>query len=201
MSTLVNSYGLTPPPPSWPAGTLLAAPRRARCHRSPGLYKRASEPELEAVLEHERYHNHNLDPLKVTLARALPATFFYLALLRDLHPRYLAGRELAADRRAVPRCGKQSLAGALFTVVRGPQWPEPRFDLAPPHSHHVLGLVALAASFVATVTLSGGSASVADATGMSLRPADIVLGLSCGISVAVLGWLAYRGLSRRARSG
>ena len=31
-----------------------------------------------AVLEHERYHVRNLDPLKVMLARGVPAMFFYL---------------------------------------------------------------------------------------------------------------------------
>ena len=99
-------------------------------------------------------------------------------------------------------------AGALFKVVRGPQWPElataaaiggpglldlrvaqlergtePR--LGPVAARRiiatVLELAALAASFVGTVALSSGPAAVADATGMSLRPADIALGLSCGI--------------------
>src|SRR5206468_5920895 len=61
---------------------------------------------------------------KVMLARALPAAFFYLPALGGLHRRYVAARELAADRRAVDRCGRRPLAGALFKVVRGPAWPE-----------------------------------------------------------------------------
>lgn len=40
---------------------------------SRGLYEAASQQELDAVLAHERYHIRNLDPLKVLLARALPA--------------------------------------------------------------------------------------------------------------------------------
>jgi hypothetical protein len=72
---------------------------------SRGLLARTSRDELDAVLEHERYHVRNLDPLKVVLARGLPAMFFYLPVLHDLHLRYLAGRELAADRRAVDACG------------------------------------------------------------------------------------------------
>ncbi|MGH2947038.1 MAG: M48 family metalloprotease [Solirubrobacteraceae bacterium] len=193
---------------------------------SRGLYERTSPSELDAVLEHERYHVHNLDPLKVLFARSLPATFFYLPVLRDLQLRYLAGRELAADRRAVEACGTPSLAGALFKVVRGPSWPElataaaiggpELLDLRVAQLERnaepalgalaggrlaltVLGAAVLAASFVTTVALLGGPSAVAAATGMSLRPTDVVLGLSCGIPVAVAGWAAYRWLSRRAR--
>lgn len=54
----------------------------------------------------------------------MSATFFLIPALRALERRYLAGRELAADRRAVRACGRQSLAGALFKVVKGPAWPE-----------------------------------------------------------------------------
>jgi Zn-dependent protease with chaperone function len=193
---------------------------------SRGLYAQASPDELDAVLEHERYHVRNLDPLKVVLARGLPAMFFYLPLLQHLHLRYLAGRELAADRRAVRVCGRRSLAGALFKVVRGPAWPElssaaaiggpelldlrvaqlergaePKLGAVTARTFALtaLGIAALTASFVATGALSGGPSAVADATGMSLRPADVLLALSCGIPLAVAGWAAYHWLARRAR--
>src|SRR5205807_10105183 len=74
--------------------------------------------------EHERYHVRNLDPLKVLLVRALPATFFFVPALAALRSRYVAGRELAADRRAVQECGRGPLVGALLKVVRGPAWSE-----------------------------------------------------------------------------
>jgi Zn-dependent protease with chaperone function len=193
---------------------------------SRGLYERMSAGELDAVLEHERYHVHNLDPLKVLLARSLPAMFFYLPLLRELHVRYLAGRELAADRRAVDAHGTPPLAGALFKVVRGPSWPElgtaaaiggpELLDLRVAQLERgveptlgrvtvarvaltLLGVAVLAVSFVATLALSGGPSAVADATGMSLRPVDVVLGLSCGIPLAIGGWAVYGRLSRRVR--
>jgi Zn-dependent protease with chaperone function len=194
---------------------------------SRGLYERASADELDAVLEHERYHVHNLDPLKVMFARALPATFFYFPLLNDLQLRYLAGRELVADRRAVDTCGTPSLAGALFKVVRGQQWPElataaaiggPELldlrvaqlergtepELLPVAARRilltVLGIVTLAASLAATIALSGGPSAVTDATGMSLDPVGILLALACGIPIAGAAWAIYRRLSRRARS-
>jgi Zn-dependent protease with chaperone function len=91
---------------------------------SQGLMESVSERELDAVLAHERYHVHNLDPLKVVLARALPSAFFYLPALQGLQARYVAGRELAADRGAVEACGRTPLASALLKVVRGPGWPD-----------------------------------------------------------------------------
>lgn len=97
---------------------------RPRVAVSSGLVAQVSEAELEAVLVHERYHVRNRDPLKVVLARALTRAFFYLPILGRLEARYVAGRELAADRQALRHCGRPSLAGALLKVVRGPSWPE-----------------------------------------------------------------------------
>jgi Zn-dependent protease with chaperone function len=193
---------------------------------SRALYERASSDELAAVLAHEAYHVRNLDPLKVLLARSLPAMFFYLPVLRDLHLRYLAGRELAADRRAVKACGKRPLAGALFKVVRGPGWPElgtaaaiggpelldvrvtqlesgtePRLAIV--SARHValsvLGIAALGASFAAAIAFAGGPLAIADETGMSMRPLDVFLGLSCALPLVVVAWVGYRWLSRRTR--
>jgi beta-lactamase regulating signal transducer with metallopeptidase domain len=91
---------------------------------SAGLVSALSGEELDAVLAHERYHVRNLDPLKVVVARALAAAFFFLPVLRHLQDRYLAGRELAADRRALHTTGPQPLAVALYRVVAVPGWPE-----------------------------------------------------------------------------
>lgn len=97
---------------------------RSRVAVSRGLIDKVSPAELNAVLEHEHYHLRNRDPLKVVLARALPAAFFYLPVLKELKGRYITSRELAADRRAVSSRGKRSLAGALYKVVGGPSWVE-----------------------------------------------------------------------------
>lgn len=91
---------------------------------SEGLISATAPDELEAVLEHERYHVRNLDPLKVLLARVLPAAFFFFPALHDLRRRYVAGRELAADRRAVAKHGRKALAGALLKVAQGPDWAQ-----------------------------------------------------------------------------
>jgi Zn-dependent protease with chaperone function len=101
----------------------LLAPRVATTR---GLLEALSASEVEAVLAHERYHVRSLDPLKVLLARTLPAAFFYLPLLQEFRRRYVAARELAADRQALEACGPTALAGALYKTVRAPAWADLR---------------------------------------------------------------------------
>ncbi len=86
-----------------------------------GLVQSMSAGELLAVLEHERYHALNLDPLKVVVARTLASAFFFIPTLADLRTRYVTARELEADRRALEVHGRRSLAGALYKVVSQPE--------------------------------------------------------------------------------
>ena len=188
---------------------------------SRGLAEQATPDELAAVLEHERYHVRNLDPLKVLFARALPPAFFYLPALRLFAERYVAGRELAADRLAVSRCGRKPLAGALFKVVRGPQWPElgvaaaiggPELldarisqletgtepQLAPLSFIWAAATLAaglgLTALFAVSVASFGGLGAVVGDIG----PLDVAGALVCAVPWAVGAWLGYRWLQRRA---
>ena len=87
---------------------------------SRGLLATVSSEELAAVLDHERYHVANYDPLKVVLARGLPDSLFFLPVLAELRRRYVAARELAADRMAMQSVGPASVAGALHKVIAGP---------------------------------------------------------------------------------
>lgn len=91
---------------------------------SRGIVEALSDSELDAVLEHEAYHVRNLDPLKVMVARALSAGLYFLPALGGLRSRYVAARELAADRRAVEVRGHEPLAAALLKVVGGSAWPD-----------------------------------------------------------------------------
>ena len=193
---------------------------------SRGLLEVASREELDAVLEHERYHVRNLDPLKVLLARALPAAFFYLPAFRSLNERYVAGRELAADRRAVERWGRKPLAGALFKVVRGPAWPELQTAAAiggpellevrvaqlesgsePPMdapsraalAASLIGALVLTGLFVTSVVSFGGASAVAHATGAHLGAVDVAGAVLCAAPWAAGLWLGHRWLSRRTR--
>ena len=97
----------------------VSAPRVAV---SSGLLDATDHAELEAVLAHERYHVRNRDTLKVVVARAAPAAFFFLPALGHLRDRYLTSRELAADRHAVRACGERALTGALVKALDGPCW-------------------------------------------------------------------------------
>jgi beta-lactamase regulating signal transducer with metallopeptidase domain len=86
------------------------------------LFDSLTDEELDAVLEHELYHVRNFDPLKLLVARILAPTLFFVPVLRELRGRYVAGRELAADRRALRKTGHRPLAGAMYKVVGSPAW-------------------------------------------------------------------------------
>jgi len=91
---------------------------------SRGLIEQLSPEELEAVVVHERYHVRARDPLKLVVARAAARTCFFLPTVGHLVARYVAGRELAADRHSLRDLGRPALAGALLKVVAGPGWDE-----------------------------------------------------------------------------
>ncbi len=177
------------------------------------------------MLEHERYHVCNLDPLKVVFVQALSAAFFFLPALDSLRARYLAGRELAADRMAVRACGRRPLAGALLKVVRGPDWSElegvaaiggPELldvrvaqletGIQPKLSTlsitratvSLVGAALFAATFLAAVFSFGGPAAVYRATGTGLTIADLLSGLTCAAPFAGAGLVAYWLIARRA---
>jgi Zn-dependent protease with chaperone function len=192
---------------------------------SRGLLEGVSDDELRAILEHEHYHVCNLDPLKVVLVQALSATFFFLPALDSLRARYLAGRELAADRRAVKACGRRPLVGALLKVVRGPDWSEldgvaafggpelldvrvaqletgiqPKlatFSITRA-TLSLLGAALFAVTFLASVLSFGGPAAVYRATGTGLTTGDLLSGLTCAIPFACAGLAAYWLIARRA---
>lgn len=192
---------------------------------SRGLVEGVSDEELRAVLEHERYHVCNLDPLKVVFVQAFSAAFFFLPALDSLRARYLAGRELAADRRAVRACGRRPLVSALLKVVRGPDWSElegvaaiggPELldvrvaqletGIQPKLSTlsitratvSLLGATLFAATFLAAVFSFGGPAAVYRATGTGLTAADLLSGLTCAAPFAGAGLVAYWLIARRA---
>jgi Zn-dependent protease with chaperone function len=84
------------------------------------LLDTSTSGELAAVLAHEAHHVRTVDPLKMVIARGLARSLFVLPVLGRLYERYLAGRELAADRRAIRAAGTSSLAGALLKTIAGP---------------------------------------------------------------------------------
>jgi beta-lactamase regulating signal transducer with metallopeptidase domain len=190
-----------------------------------GLADGLADDELEAVLAHERYHVANLDPLKVVAARALSSALFFLPALRALRSRYLAARELAADRRAVRRCGRTSLAGALYRVVAGPapaslgaaaaiggtelldvrlaqleEGTEPALPAISRISLAVtaLGLVLMVVGVVATAAVLGSEPLGPGRMGGG-GPADVAGALACGALFLVGATALYVHLAGRRR--
>jgi Zn-dependent protease with chaperone function len=192
---------------------------------SRGLLERATDDELRAVLEHERYHVRNIDPLKTAIVRVLSEALFILPALGSLRTRYVTGRELAADRRAVALCGRRPLAGALLKVVRGPDWSEQagaasisnpdlldvrviQLETGSEPKLHALdaksvvlsfggaGLFAL--MFLVSVSGLGGAAAVYQATGTGLMAATWLGTLSCTAPFAGAGLVIYSLVALRA---
>jgi hypothetical protein len=157
--------------------------------------------------------------------QALSAAFLFLPALDSLRVRYVAARELAADRRALTLCGRRLLAGARLKVVRGPDWSELEVGAAiggpelldvrvaqletgrqpklttPSITRATISLLG-AALFAATLLTSassfGGPAAVQHATGTSASTANLLGGLTCATPFAGVGLLAYWIVARRA---
>ncbi|MEE2049688.1 M56 family metallopeptidase [Nocardiopsis tropica] len=89
---------------------------------SVALARALDDAQLSAVLAHESAHVRGRDPLKVLVARLVVSREFHLPLLRHVSARFVAGRELAADRRALRACGAGAVAGALLRVLGPPDW-------------------------------------------------------------------------------
>jgi Zn-dependent protease with chaperone function len=90
--------------------------RRPRVFVSIGTLELLDEPQLMAVLAHERHHQRRRDPLRLFAVRALSDALFFLPLLRRLAERYSALIEVAADDAAVRASGGDPapLASALL---------------------------------------------------------------------------------------
>ncbi|HEY1450651.1 MAG TPA: M56 family metallopeptidase [Solirubrobacteraceae bacterium] len=193
---------------------------------SRGLLERTTDDELRAVLEHERYHVCNIDPLKSAIVRVLSEALFFFPALDSLRARYVASRELAADRRALALCGRRPLAGALLKVVRGPLWSEqagaaalsspelldvrlrqletgsePRPDTLDAEKVilSLAGSAMFALVFLVSVSCLGGAAAVYHATGTGLMTATGLDALTCTAPFAVAGLLIYSLVAMRAR--
>jgi Zn-dependent protease with chaperone function len=193
---------------------------------SRGLLQRATDEELRAVLEHEHYHVRNIDPLKAALLRVLSEALFFLPALSFLRTRYAAGRELAADRRAVALCGRRPLAGALLKVVRAPNWseqagaaaisspelldvrliqletgsePKPQTIDAKNVILSLGGAAMFAVVFLVSVSGMGGATAVYHATGTGLMSATWLNTLTCTAPFAGTGLVMYWLVALRAR--
>jgi len=197
-----------------------------RIAMSRGLIEQLSPAELDAVVVHESYHVRARDPLKLVVARTAARTCFFLPAIGHLVARYVAGRELAADRRSLRDPGRPALAGALYKVVAGPAWGE--LDTAAAMAGAELlavrvdqlelgvepdlpalprGALAVSAAVLATLTgivsalaLRGGLSMMSPDASEPLSGADVAGVVACGAAcMAGWAWLAaaaFRSLDR-----
>lgn len=188
---------------------------------SRGLLESTSAGELGAVIEHERYHVRNVDPLKIVLTRSLSATLFFLPALDSLRIRYIGDCELAADRHAIARYGDHPLASALLKAIRGPNRNElsvaaaiggpDMLDMrvlqletgAEPRPIAVgrrsMALSILSASLFALAYLASAYSLGGPATLSGLASATVLDGLLCGAPFAALTIALYLFVATRAR--
>jgi bla regulator protein blaR1 len=91
---------------------------RPRVYVSTGVLAALSEPELRAVLAHERQHWALRDPLRLAVGRILCQALFFLPVLDALHSEYADAAELTADAAAlVALDGAQApLASAMVAL-------------------------------------------------------------------------------------
>jgi Zn-dependent protease with chaperone function len=199
---------------------------RPRVVVSRGLLAALSDRQLRAVLEHERYHVLNLDPLKLALTRATRAALFTLPVLETLQRRYLVDRELAADRRAVNAYGREAVVGALLNVIDTPDAGARHIVAAiadptmlhtrihqletgtepgpAPHDRtslacSVVTTAALVTTFLTAVWWLGGPAQVKHVTGNDVVTAVVIGGILCTVPFVAVGLFAYALVAVRTR--
>jgi beta-lactamase regulating signal transducer with metallopeptidase domain len=185
------------------------------------LLELLSDKELRAVLEHERYHVANLDPLKSVAIQVLSAGLFFLPMLEPLQARYSAARELAADRHAISVCGRRSLAGALMKAVHCPDWCEAnvavglggetllssrvmQLETGAAPSPGTLRLARIGVGLAESIgLLTAGAVVAAGAAGLShtstagLAAGALSDGIVCSAPFACLGLALYLGIAIR----
>ena len=96
---------------------------RPRILVSTGLATALDPAEIAAVLVHELEHVRHRDPLRLLAARLFAAWGCYLPAAGWLAGRAALRRELAADRAAARRAGRDALAGALLKLASTPVCP------------------------------------------------------------------------------
>ena len=82
------------------------------------LVKKLSESELTSVLQHEKYHLVNHDPIKLFLIKVTSKILFFVPGLKILAKQYMIFSELAADESATKNfANKAPLAQALAKII------------------------------------------------------------------------------------
>ncbi|QYR19548.1 M56 family metallopeptidase [Paenibacillus sp. sptzw28] len=103
---------------------------RPRVVISTGLLNLMEEDEIEAVIEHEKYHLRHRDPLQMFLLSMLSVSMWYIPIFKWLSVKYNLIIEVMADKHAISKVGSSDVLGsALLKILK--QGPLPVLT----HSH------------------------------------------------------------------
>lgn len=172
-----------------------------RIYVSTGALRSLSEPELHAVIAHERHHQLRLDPLRMLAARVLSDALFFVPVMRRLDARYAALAEIAADEAAVTVKGAPTLASALL-IFGETKSPAAVVGIAPERVEHLLGRGArwqlpvsiLLASLLAIASLAALALMAATAIGGRTVGLTELAIESCMVAMVVVPLVAIAAL-------
>lgn len=86
---------------------------------SSSLVEMLEDHELEAVVEHEAFHQKNHDPLKVFILQLISQSLWFIPITKWSYQNYKIISELLADEYAIQRTGSElGLASALLKLIK-----------------------------------------------------------------------------------
>ena len=180
---------------------------RPRIYLSTGARIALPEPELEAVLAHERHHARRRDPLRILLARAVADGLFFVPALKQLAARYAELAELAADEAAFAQTrDRRPLASALL-VFGERDSPPSVVGVTPERVDHLLGepprwrvprwvMAASAAIVIGLVAIPAAATAMGGPVDLPMLAARSCMLIMAAGGVAVL---LYAGVASRSR--
>jgi Zn-dependent protease with chaperone function len=86
---------------------------------STGLIEMLDRHELEAVIEHEAFHQNNHDSLKIFILQLISQALWFIPLTKWTYQNYKIISELMADEYAVIKTGSElGLGSALLKLIK-----------------------------------------------------------------------------------
>ena len=92
---------------------------RPQIYLSAALFNRLSQPELKAVIAHEKYHQLNRHPFYLLLTHSLSRLLFFLPVVQSLLAYTILRYETLADNFAMSKTSKKDLSSALYKIIGG----------------------------------------------------------------------------------
>lgn len=93
--------------------------RRPSIVLSTTLIDLLEEEELKAVIEHERFHQNNRDPLMIFILQIIAQSLWFIPLTKWCYQNYKIICEILADEYAIRHMGSQiGLSSALLKLIR-----------------------------------------------------------------------------------